>query len=140
MSMTLIACGESDGGSDTESLVNQVVGQYQAEISDSGGLIRAFTVTISIGSDGSYRIIEDGAFVVYTGLRRSVGSNINHFLENDSSEAVQLIHSSEDSISECLTSTSTGSNSSNSVRLSISSPKFAGGGPGTSLVACRLKD
>lgn len=152
ISLIFTACGSSDGSSANNSIStpDHRLGTYSAEIDSGGTIVRSFNIIIEPDQAITGGVPEnvhfaqirdaDNLFSRYRYMRQvSAGSPNNHYMEGYSeTEAAHYIESIYDSLQDCLDNVS-GSNEIYE-RILISTPKFTGGGFGTFLTACKLKD
>lgn len=153
MSLGLVACGGggSDGSGGTSSpSVDQRLGTYSAEITDSGGLVRSLDLivesdtAVTSGTPESIPFIQlrdsNNLFSRYRHMRNKDGwVETNQIVKSDyETQNAHYHHSVYDSLQDCLDNISgTGALYE---KILISQPKFSGGGFGTTLTACKLKD
>ena len=146
VSMLMVACGGSGDGGSGGSVgggIDSNLGTYSAEIKNSGGtVVRSFNILVETDQNTTIGVPEnvpfyqfrdeDNIFSRYRYMRFTTGI----FLTGDyESEAIQSTTGQFDSLVDCLDNvTGTGSTYK---RLIINSPKYSGGGTGTSLAACK---
>lgn len=153
-SLSLVACGGgggdgSSGGNSGGAASDHRIGTYSAEISSSSTVTRSFNILVESDAAVTSGIAEDLPFVqvrdgdnIFSRYRylRNVNNwpATNQTIQSDyETEVVIYTENSYASLQDCLDNNQGAGQIYK--QIYINTPKFSGGGAGTSLRACVLK-